>query len=235
MNKKVTDLPPWESLMKQMVWKQLGEISGKKILDFGSGIGVTADYLAKNNDVTAIEPDENSIKERWMDNPYTQLRGSTDQLKQLPEAAFDMIICHNVLEYADERVEILNEFARVLKKDGKISLVKHNRAGRVMQMVVLLNDFEHAKSLLDGNDGTTSKYGAIRYYEDSDIENWCKELKITKTLGMRSFWDLQQNQEIHKDSRWQGKMIEMEMRVSDLDEYKDIAFFHHLTIERNED
>ena len=235
MNKKVTDLPPWESLMKQMVWKQLGEISGKKILDFGSGIGVTADYLAKNNDVTAIEPDENSIKERWMDNPYTQLKGSTDQLKQLPEAAFDMIICHNVLEYADERVEILNEFARVLKKDGKISLVKHNRAGRVMQMVVLLNDFEHAKSLLDGNDGTTSKYGAIRYYEDSDIENWCKELKITKTLGMRSFWDLQQNQEIHKDSRWQGKMIEMEMRVSDLDEYKDIAFFHHLTIERNED
>lgn len=235
MNKKVTDLPPWESLMKQMVWKQLGEISGKKILDFGSGIGVTADYLAKNNDVTAIEPDENSIKERWMDNPYTQLRGSTDQLKQLPEAAFDMIICHNVLEYADERVEILNEFARVLKKDGKISLVKHNRAGRVMQMVVLLNDFEHAKSLLDGNDGTTSKYGAIRYYEDSDIENWCKELKITKTLGMRTFWDLQQNQEIHKDSRWQEKMIEMEMRVSDLDEYKDIAFFHHLTIERNED
>lgn len=235
MNKKVTDLPPWESLMKQMVWKQLGEISGKKILDFGSGIGVTADYLAKNNDVTAIEPDENSIKERWMDNPYTQLKGSTDQLKQLPEAAFDMIICHNVLEYADERVEILNEFARVLKKDGKISLVKHNRAGRVMQMVVLLNDFEHAKSLLDGNDGTTSKYGAIRYYEDSDIENWCKELKITKTLGMRTFWDLQQNQEIHKDSRWQEKMIEMEMRVSDLDEYKDIAFFHHLTIERNED
>ena len=235
MNKKVTDLPPWECLMKQMVWKQLGEISGKKILDFGSGIGVTADYLAKNNDVTAIEPDENSIKERWMDNPYTQLKGSTDQLKQLPEAAFDMIICHNVLEYADERVEILNEFARVLKKDGKISLVKHNRAGRVMQMVVLLNDFEHAKSLLDGNDGTTSKYGAIRYYEDSDIENWCKELKITKTLGMRTFWDLQQNQEIHKDSRWQEKMIEMEMRVSDLDEYKDIAFFHHLTIERNED
>jgi len=52
--------------------------------------------------------------------------------------------------------------------------VKHNRAGRVMQMVVLLNDFEHAHSLLDGNDGMAmaSKYGAIRYYEDADIENW---------------------------------------------------------------
>ena len=34
--RKVTDLQPWESLMKQIVWKQLGDIKGKKILDFGS-------------------------------------------------------------------------------------------------------------------------------------------------------------------------------------------------------
>lgn len=37
-------------------------------------------------------------------------------------------------------------------------------------MVVLLNDFEHAYNLLDGKDGRVSKYGAIRYYEDTDIE-----------------------------------------------------------------
>ena len=118
------------------------------------------------------------------------------------------------------------------RKDGKISIVKHNRAGRVMQMVVLLNDFEHAHSLLDGNDGMTSKYGAIHYYEDADIEKWCPELVITKTLGMRTFWDMQQNQEIHKDTDWQDKMVEIEMRVSDMDGYKEIAFFHHLIIEK---
>ena len=58
MNRKVTDLPPWECLMKRMVWEQLGYIRDKKILDFGSGIGVTANYLAEHNEVTAIEPDE---------------------------------------------------------------------------------------------------------------------------------------------------------------------------------
>lgn len=148
------------------------------------------------------------------------------------DETFDMIICHNVLEYAVDRAEIVKEFARVLKQDGKISIVKHNRAGRVMQMVVLLNDFDHAHSLLNGNDGMTSKYGAIRYYEDSDIEKWCPDLKIAKTFGMRTFWDMQQNQEIHKDADWQDKMVEIEMRVSDMDGYKDIAFFHHLTIEK---
>ena len=229
---KVTDLQPWECLMKKMVWKQLGDIRGKKILDFGSGIGVTANYLAEHNEVIAIEPDEESVKARWTDNNYTQIVGSTKELKDFDDETFDMIICHNVMEYAEDRADIVKEFARVLKHNGKISLVKHNRAGRVMQMVVLLNDFEHAHSLLDGNDGMTSMFGAIRYYENSDIEKWCPELMITKTLGMRTFWDMQQNQENHKDEEWQDKMIDIEMRVSDVEEYKAIAFFHHLIIEK---
>lgn len=229
---KVTELQPWECLMKQIVWKQLGDIRNKKILDFGSGTGVTANYLAKYNEVIAVEPDNESVRMRWQDNSYTQIVGGTEKLHKFKDETFDMIICHNVLEYIDDKKEIVNEFARILKRDGKISLVKHNRAGRVMQMVVLLNDFDHAHSLLDGNDSTASKYGAIRYYEDKDIENWCPNLKIIKTLGMRTFWDMQQNQEIHKDAEWQDKMIEIEMRVADMDAYKEIAFFHHLTIEK---
>lgn len=226
-------LQPWEKLMKQIVWRQMGEIKNKKILDFGSGIGVTANYLAKNNDVTAIEPDKDSVNLRWQENQYCQMEGGLEELKKFQDETFDIIVCHNVLEYAkDERVEIVNEFARLLKPDGRISLVKHNRPGRVMQMVVLLNDFESAHSLLDGNDGMTSKFGAIHYYDDSDVEKWCDKLAITKTLGMRTFWDMQQNQEVHKDTEWQQKMIEIEMRVSDLEDYKNIAFFHHLFIEK---
>lgn len=38
MMHKVTDLQPWECLMKRIVWKRLGEIRDKKILDFGSGM-----------------------------------------------------------------------------------------------------------------------------------------------------------------------------------------------------
>ena len=35
VSKKMTELQPWECLMKQIVWKQLGDIRDKKILDFG--------------------------------------------------------------------------------------------------------------------------------------------------------------------------------------------------------
>ena len=232
VGRRLNELPPWECLMKRLVLMQLGDIRGKRILDFGSGMGVTADRLARYNDVTAVEPDETSVRDRWADNDYVQLVGSTDRLSELPDKSFDVIICHNVLEYARDREDIVREFARLLDDDGMISIVKHNRAGRVMQMVVLLNDFEHADSLLDGNDGMASKYGAIRYYEDSDIERWCPELEITRTLGMRTFWDMQQNQEIHKDENWQEKMLKIELRVSDMNEYKNVAFFHHLTLKK---
>ena len=51
-------------------------------------------------------------------------------------------------------------------------------------------------------------------------------------LNSRYRSNMQQNQEIHKDADWQDKMVEIEMRVSDMDGYKDIAFFHHLIIEK---
>lgn len=225
-------LPPWELLMKRMVWQQIGNIENKTILDFGSGTGVTANYYAEKNQVIAIEPSEEAINNRWQNFSYEQLFGSTDKLKELPEESFDIIICHNVLEYALDRADILAEFARLLKPEGTISLVKHNRPGRVMQMVVLLNNFEHANRLLDGKEGTSAQYGDIHYYEDSDIETWCPSLKITKTLGMRTFWDLQQNQECHRDPAWQEKILQMEHRVEDVEEYKQISFFHHLTIKK---
>lgn len=232
MKRAVTDLPPWECMMKKMVWQQMGNITDQKILDFGSGMGVTADHLAEKNDVTAVEPDEDSVRSRWTGNAYTQIVGSTDRLRQFADDTFDVIVCHNVLEYALDREQIVTEFARLLKPDGKISIVKHHRAGRVMQMVVLLDNFEHAHDLLDGKSGVSSQYGSIRYYEDADIEKWCSALTITKTLGMRTFWDLQQNQEQHGDPAWQDQMIGIEMRVSEMEPYQDIAFFHHLIIEK---
>ncbi|MBU3128638.1 hypothetical protein [Clostridium tagluense] len=47
---------PWSVMFYRLVGEQLSPITNSKILDFGSGLGFTANYLAKNNDVVAIEP-----------------------------------------------------------------------------------------------------------------------------------------------------------------------------------
>lgn len=224
------NLPTWELLSKQMIWKQLGSIHNKKILDFGSGNGVTASFYAKDNEVIAIEPSEKVLVNRVCDNDYRQITGSSKELKQFENESFDVILCHNVLEYADDREFIVNEFYRLLKPNGLLSVVKHNRTGRVMQMVVLLNNFENANSLLDGNNGNAQKYGTIHYYENTDLTKWCKDFSLLKVYGIRTFWNLQQNQEIQNNADWQKKMLQIEMRVQDIDEYKNIAFFNHLLL-----
>ena len=228
----IKDLPAWERLFKKIVWKQLGDIKDKYILDFGSGEGITADHFAEKNQVVAVEPWEDMLKDAWTDNEYRQIVGDIDSLKEFDDNSFDIIICHNVLEYIDDKENVIRELGRVLKPDGFISLVKHNRNGRVMQMAVLLDDFDKANALLDGENSTASKFGAIRYYEDSQIETWNSDLFIEKTYGIRTFWDLQQNQEKHSDEEWQEKMMNLELRVSELDDFVDIAFFHHLVIRK---
>lgn len=228
----ITDLPAWERLFKKIVWKQLGDMEGKKILDFGSGEGITANHFAEKNDVTAIEPSKEMLSNAWKDYEYTQIVGDVNALSAFKNEIFDMIICHNVLEYIDDKVAVVKALARVLKKDGIISIVKHNRAGRVMQMAVLLDDFEKANEILDGKDSTASKFGTIRYYEDNDITKWEPQITVSDILGIRTFWDLQQNQQKHGDEAWQEKMLQLELRVSQMQEYKNIAFFHHLLLKK---
>ena len=228
----LNQLPVWEKLAKQIIWKQIGEVTGKTILDFGSGTGITADYYAANNQVTAIEPSADMLAQQVNLNGYRQIVGSTDKLKKLPSDSFDYIFCHNVLEYADDREIIVGEFHRMLKKNGKLSIVKHNRNGRVMQMVVLLNNFDEANNLLNGQNSNAQQFGTITYYDDSDVSNWCSGLVLQQTYGLRTFWDLQQNQEIQKNEGWQKKMIDIEMRVSQNPDFQRIAFFHHLIFEK---
>ena len=226
------ELAPWEKLLKQLLWRQIGDVRGKRILDYGSGLGVTANHYARYNQVVAIEPAKERVLERVQVQEYQQLEGGLEVLKQLPDDYFDVVFCHNVLEYVSDAESIVREFHRLLKPDGMISVVKHNRAGRVMQMVVLLNEFEKADALLNGEDGCASAYGTIHYYEDADVTKWCKGFQIKETFGIRTFWDLQQKQECHKDPAWQEKMIEAELRVSQILPYRDIAFFHHLILEK---
>lgn len=226
--RKMSELTDWDRLLKRILWNQLGDINNKRILDFGSGEGITANYFAKDNEVVAVEPWEEMLQNRWQDYEYLQIQGDITAIAEMEDNSFDVVFCHNVLEYIDEKAQVIKELCRVLKPGGKLSLVKHNRAGRVMQMAVLLDDFDKAHDLLDGKDSAASKFGAIRYYEDETVSNWEPSLKLVDSFGIRTFWDLQQKQEKHGLDEWQDKMVELELRVSQMEEFRAIAFFHHL-------
>lgn len=229
-----TKKPSW-LIFYRVLWKQMPQIANSKILDYGSGLGITANHFAKSNQVFAVEPDINMVENRIQENTYKQIVGNIEQLKQFGDGYFDLIICHNVIEYANERKDIFKEFYRVLKPKGMISIVKHNHVGRIISKIALENNLDQALELFNGGTSTAAYFGNINYYDKQDIFNWIgnANISIEKVLGIRTFYALHSNNEVRNDALWQEKMFQLEMKASDIDDYKNIAFFNHLLLRKN--
>lgn len=225
---------PWWLLFFRVVWGQLSPVGSLKILDFGSGLGITASHLAKNNHVIAIERNVDLVDLRNCENDYQQIIGDEEKLTLLKDNSFDAIVCHNVLEYVEEPNNIFREFSRILKPNGIISLVKHNHVGRIMSKVIFENNLDEAIMLLNGGASNVAYFGQIKHYNMEDIRRWIKNssVNIEKVLGVRTFWGLQQDNKIKYDSVWQEKMFEIEMKVSDMDDYKNISFYNHILLRK---
>ena len=228
---------PWFILAYRLYWAQLAdivELSNLTILDFGSGFGATANYLAepaKYNGVIAIEPNADMMEDRDCGNPYLQINGKIEKLKDFADGYFDVIVCHNVLEFAAERADIVREFVRILKPGGILSIIKHNPCGKIIHKAVFDNNIDEALELLNGGD-TANTFGKIYIYDADDLAKWADGLKIEKILGVRIFYALQQNNDLKYEPEWIDKMFEIEMKVCDLEPYKSISFLNHVLLRK---
>lgn len=223
---------PWGKLFYEIIWAQLPSLENKCILDFGSGFGITSNHLAASNSVTAIEPSKDMITLGDYDEGVRVIHGNIEKLKVFPDKYFDAIICHNVFEYAENRKEILEEFCRVLSEGGFISVVKHNKMGRIMQKAVFDYELDSVKKMLNNENLTSVKFGEIKIYNDNLlIEHSDEKLKIENCYGLCTFYGLQNN-DIKFDKSWLPSMLDLELSVSQIEELRNIAFYHHLILRR---
>lgn len=223
---------PWGRLFYRVAHAQTGDLSGLEILDFGSGFGVTASHYAVNNNLTAVEPNSEMTAEIPSDCGYRLITGDVNALKQFSDESFDYIFCHNVLEYASdrERREIFTEFRRILRQRGRVSVIKHNPKGRVMQKAVCENRTEEAAEILKNGFCTSQSFGEIRYYDIELLAESCG-MKIVKRLGLRTFWGLQSN-DFKYAPDWLDRLTEIELLTAEDRDFAAISFFNHLFIEK---
>ena len=217
----------WGKIQYVITFAQLEHIKGKKILDFGSGFGLVSQFLAQNNEVVAIEPQEEMLF-AYSNHRYEKILGSLEQVEKFESESFDIVLCHNVLEYIDEncRVNYLSELKRVLKRDGKLSIIKHNQVGKIMQAVVFSNDVDQALDLLNGNEFKSVSFSQGTTYTIDELLEMSK-MKLENYQAIRTFYSLQMNEVKMKDN-WLEKMTEIELAVCDLYPYKDISFLQHV-------
>jgi len=220
---------PWGQLFYQLAWHNI-ECEGKKILDFGSGFGISANHFAEKNEVIAVEPNEEMLVHRACEYSYEQLVGSVDQLRKLPTGSFDIILCHNVLEYVNNRQEILAEFVRLLKTEGFVSIIKHNKVGKIMQKAVFEYKIDEAMKLLANENVASVNFGTIDEYEKEELEKYSEgRFAIDKVFGLRMFYALQRN-ELKTGEDWFDNMFRLECMAEEISEFREIAFFHHVIL-----
>ncbi len=222
---------PWGKMFYELLFRQLDipEDTRLGVLDFGAGFCITADHYAKNHDVTALEPNEDMRSLRIKSDDYILIEAGLDELKKIESDSFDIVFCHNVLEYAEEREAILEELVRVLKPGGRLSIVKHNLYGRVMASAVLSDDPKTACDLLGSDHAENSMFGNRNVYSTDWLVEFLEERTLLDELyGLRIFFGLSSNNEIKYTDEWYRSMLELETRAYSLEEYKKIAFFHHL-------
>jgi len=227
---------PWGRMFYDLIYLQLNipETPKLRILDFGSGFGICSNHYAQHHEVTAIEPNADMISLRFCDNQYKQLHGGIEILSQF-NAEFDLVLCHNVLEYARNQEDISTELAKTLNPGGRLSVVKHNTYGRVMASAVFEENPEKAINLLDDvKTDQRSSFGDRFLYSEKDILFWAdkNELTLTSQYGIRTFFALTQNNDIKFDAGWYGKMLELEYKACNIDEFKKIAFFNHFIFQK---
>lgn len=218
---------PWGKIQYEITFAQLVHLKNKKILDFGSGLGLVSQFLGENNEVVAIEPEKEMLF-AYSNHTYEKILGSLEQVEKFEAESFDIVLCHNVLEYIEEnnREKYLSEFKRVLKRDGKLSIIKHNQVGKIMQAVVFSNDIDQALDLLKGNEFRSVSFNSCTTYTIDKLLEMSK-MKLVKYQAIRTFYSLQMNEVKTKDN-WLKKMTEMELAVCDLYPYKDISFLQHV-------
>ncbi|WP_128836059.1 class I SAM-dependent methyltransferase [Streptococcus sp. DD11] len=221
---------PWGKIYYDILFKQLEDIKGQRILDFGSGFGIVANFLAEKNEVVAVEPDGAMIAERRQDFSYEQLQGSLDLLHKLPDQSFDAIVCHNVLEYVPDPKACLQECSRLLREGGQLSLVKHHEVGRILHTAVFEADADKALRLLAGENYQTHSMGEAKLYQLDDLIADLP-LQTEHYQGLRIFYGLQDNS-FKTQPGWAQQMLVVEKAVYDRSPYRDIAAFQHFWLKK---
>ena len=112
-------------------------LSGKKLLEIGSGAGVTHVVRSKtyNVDAWGVEPEgegfgdtaeiaRDLIRANGLDT--ARILNATGEALPFPDASFDIVYSTNVLEHTNDPAQVLREAVRVLKPGGVLQIICPN-------------------------------------------------------------------------------------------------------------
>ncbi len=203
-------------------------------LDVGCGTGATAVRLARlgihvtllDSSPAMLDLAKRASQEAGVMDKVVRQHGDATRLTDLFDtASFDVILCHNVLEYLDEPMAVLCGAARALRDSSAIlSVLVRNRAGEVFKAAIQAGDLAGAENNLTAEWGQESLYGGrVRLFTSESLQAMLKaaSLGVIAERGVRVLADYLPSR-ISRSAEYE-RIFELERKLGSRPEYAAVA------------
>jgi S-adenosylmethionine-dependent methyltransferase len=218
-------------------------------LDLGGGTGAAAVRLARlginvtqlDSSPAMLEIAKRDAGEAGLDGRITLKLGDAAHVANLfPARSFDIVLCHNILEYVDDPNAVLLAAARVMRSDssgtGIMSILVRNRGGEVLKAGITAGDLEAAERNLTATWGNESLFGGrVRLFTVDSIRDLtkCASLAVVAERGVRVISDYLAPQISRREEY--GRIFELERKLGSRPEFSVVARYiqviaHHSCI-----
>lgn len=207
-------------------------------LDLGGGTGAIAVRLAQLGlHVTLLDASQPMLdlaeraarKAAVTDRIALQLGDAAHLENLFPARSFDVILCHNILEYVDDPFAVLRSAARALRDTSSIiSVLVRNQAGEVLKAAIQEGDLAAAEHDLTAEWGHESLYGGrVRLFTPESLHAMLLEssLAVTAERGVRVVSDYLPPS-LPRDQEYE-RIFELERKLGRRPEFAAVARYTH--------
>lgn len=215
-----------------------GATTPLRALDIGCGTGEIALRLARMGiHVTLLDSSpamlsiaERAARETHVIDNVALKRGDAGQLGSFFHGgSFDLILCHNVLEYVDDPVLVLRGAARILRDSSAIlSVLVRNQAGEVLKAAIQAGNLAAAEHTLTSEWGQDSLYGGkVPLFPLTKVREMLKEasFRIIAERGVRVIADYLPPQ-VSRHEEY-ARIFELERKLGSRAEFAAAARYTH--------
>ena len=214
-------------------------------LDLGCGTGAIAVRLARlgvhvtvlDSSSTMLDIASRTAREAGVAAKILVKQGDVAQLPNLfPTGSFDVILCHNILEYVDDPGAMLRAAAQVMADSTAIlSVLVRNRAGEVLKSAIQKGDLAAAEDNLSAEWGRESLFGGrVRLFTADTLRASLSSasLELTTSRGVRVISDYLPPG-ISRTAEY-GRILELERKLGSRPEFAGVARYLHYIARRRD-
>jgi S-adenosylmethionine-dependent methyltransferase len=207
-------------------------------LDVGCGTGATAIRLARlgmhvtllDSSPAMLDVAKRAAQEAGVTDKVVLQHGDATQLANLFRTrSFDVVLCHNILEYCDDPGAVLRGAARAWRDSSAIlSVLVRNRAGEVFKAAIQAGDLAAAENGLTAEWGQESLYrGRVRLFTSDSLRAMLTHASLAAIAerGVRVLADYLPSR-ISRSAEYE-RIFELERKLGSQPEYAAVARYTH--------